>query len=114
MIPNTCSRLAWIILLAVLGFCGCGQRAQLRGKVADGFGQPLKAVQVSIATTDLRTATGSDGEFKLRYIPGKFVVNFTKDGYTSSSLSSCNRNRCAATTGGFVQAALRPGDLVFR
>jgi hypothetical protein len=87
VISRMFSRLAGFILLAVLGLCGCGPTAQLRGKVADGFGEPLKAVQVSIATTDLKTATGSDGEFKLRYIPGKFVVNFRKDGYTGASLN---------------------------
>jgi hypothetical protein len=65
----------------------CGPRARIVGEVHDGFGHPLRDVDVSIPTTTFKDTTGSSGKYSVAFAPGKFSVNFAKPGYSSFSLN---------------------------
>ena len=65
----------------------CGPKARATGEVHDGFGKSLAGVEVSIPGTALKTTAGSNGQYSISYVPGKFSINYSKDGYTTFNLN---------------------------
>lgn len=80
------SRLHFIIIITVLiSFISCDK--SINGKIKNNFGEPVSNVVIKIPNSDFKTRSDKDGTFKLDYVPGKFKVNFEKDGYLPESKS---------------------------
>jgi hypothetical protein len=58
----------------------------IEGRVVDAFDKPLPDTLVSIEGTTISTTSNSDGQYSIEYVPGAIVVNYTKKGFTTSSL----------------------------
>jgi hypothetical protein len=72
---------------AMLILASCGPKARVVGEVRDGFGKPLRDVDVSIPTTAFKDRTGSDGKYAIPFAPGKFSLGFARSGYSSYSVN---------------------------
>jgi hypothetical protein len=72
---------------AVLLLASCGPKARVVGEVRDGFGTPLRDVEVSIPTTAFKDRTGSNGKYAIPFAPGKFSLGFARSGYSSYSVN---------------------------
>lgn len=76
--------MAWALFVPIHpAFAGKGQ---IVGKVRDGFGRPVPAVNISVENFDFSATTNASGEFSVGYVPGKIKVLVSKEGYTSSEV----------------------------
>lgn len=82
---KTLYRLAVCMLFALC--FSCGPKARIVGEIHDGFGNPLQGVEITIPGTALKSTTDARGQYDIAYVPGKFVVDFRKDQYTSVEMN---------------------------
>lgn len=75
----------FILVSLMILFSSCEKR--ITGLVIDDLGRPIEGVSVKIENSEFSSTTGSDGVFKIDYIPGKITINLTKSGYASESIN---------------------------
>lgn len=57
----------------------------LRGRILDGFGQPINFANITVVSNGSKAKTTSDstGVFSISYSPGNIKITFDKEGYVS-------------------------------
>jgi Carboxypeptidase regulatory-like domain len=79
-------RAAFLFMTVVcLILAGC-EKAKVVGQVVDQNDSPLESVHISISNSELSTQSNNEGKYKINYLPGKFSVEFKKNGYANSSI----------------------------
>lgn len=73
------SRLLLLLSLLVVG-CSDGRDAELTGRVTNLFGHPV-AARISLRGMDLRVVATAQGEYRLPYVPGQFLVRYEAPGH---------------------------------
>lgn len=76
----------WVLATLILFCIRCGPRARVEGEVKEYFGGPLEGVTVGISGTQFSTTTEKNGKYSLEYIPGRFQLEFSKEGYREKQL----------------------------
>lgn len=85
-IPVPDTKACCLLLIAgLLG--GCERPAIISGQVIDNFGEPVEGVSVRVAETGPATSTAMDGRFVLERNAGEITLDFSKPGYTATSVS---------------------------
>lgn len=57
------------------------QDATLKGKVQDSYGHELDSVLVQVKSLNIKTYTDSQGNFELKFAPGKYFVHFSHSNF---------------------------------
>jgi len=57
----------------------------MTGQVMDGFDKVVKDVEVKIKGTKFAAKTDEDGQYSVKYNPGKVVVSYRKKGYAKQT-----------------------------
>jgi hypothetical protein len=57
----------------------------MTGQVMDGFDKVVKDVEVKIKGTEFATKTDENGQYSIKYNPGKVVVSYRKKGYAKQT-----------------------------
>lgn len=86
LMPRLSSTFLSLAIVPVFLLTACGPRAKVAGEVRDGFGSALQGVAVSVPGTQFKAVTDTEGRYEIQYAPGRFQVNFTKDGYLAKTL----------------------------
>ena len=77
------------VFFSLIVFGGC-TKPQISGKVVEQTSkgeEPLTGVTITVDGTQLKTATDSRGEYNIGYIPGRFVLTFSKPDFTIQHVS---------------------------
>ena len=72
-----------IFILAIFCPTVFSKQGTLKGQVADGFENALKDIEIKIKGTKLATKTDENGQYQIRYNPGKVEISFKKKGYST-------------------------------
>lgn len=71
------------LFACILGACG---RKHVQGIVKDPFGNAIDSVSVQVVKSTFSTLTSKNGEYSVDYVPGTFVMKFSKPGYTTQNM----------------------------
>ncbi len=80
-------KLLGVVGLVLVLFTGCSKNENIEGKVEDIFGNALPDVTVKIEKSTFTAKTDDSGLYSLDYAPSSMKLIFSKDGYTTMSLS---------------------------
>ncbi len=58
------------------------KQGTLKGEVVDGFENALKDVEITIKKSKETTKSDENGQYEIRYNPGKVEISFKKEGYS--------------------------------
>ncbi len=78
-----------LLVFAVTLFCSTSfsKQGTLTGQVVDGFDKVVKDVEVKIKGTEYAAKTDENGQYSIRYNPGKIAVSYRKKGYARQTSS---------------------------
>jgi len=78
-----------LVVFTITVFCSTSfsKQGMLTGQVVDGFDKVVKDVEVKIKGTEFVAKTDENGQYSIRYNPGKIVVSFRKKGYARQASS---------------------------
>ena len=73
------------LIMSLVAYCPTAfyEQGMLKGEVIDGFENVLKDVEVKIKDTKFITKTDENGQYRIRYNPGKVEILFAKDGFST-------------------------------
>ncbi|GJQ57206.1 MAG: carboxypeptidase regulatory-like domain-containing protein [Candidatus Scalindua sp. AMX11] len=71
-----------ISCLTTFGRTAFSQQGTLKGQIVDGFDNVLKDVLITIKTTMETTKSDENGQYEIRFNPGKIDISFKKEGYS--------------------------------
>jgi hypothetical protein len=75
-----------LFLLAAAFFAVACAKPLVVGQVVDQCEKPLEGAKVAIANSQFSATTNQDGKYRVDFLPGRFAVTFTKEGYSSARL----------------------------
>lgn len=77
--------ITFLVVSILLSFCptAFSRQGVMKGQVVDGFENVLKDVEIKIKKTKLTTKTDENGNYKIKYNPGKVEISFKKKGYST-------------------------------
>ncbi len=79
-------RMMFALLAILLPFTiGC-ERKDIQGLVRDPFGNGLDSVSVQVLKSAFISTTNKKGAYASDYVPGTFMLKFSKPGYTTMHL----------------------------
>ncbi len=84
MMKKNVLTIAFIIVFIPISFCptAFSRQGALNGKVVDGFEKVLKDVEVKVKGIKSTAKTDENGQYKIKFDPGKVEISFKKKGYS--------------------------------
>lgn len=82
-IAKKVSVISLALFACLLGACG---RKHVQGIVKDPFGNTIDSVSVQVVKSTFTALTNKNGEYSVDYVPGTFVMRFSKQGYTTQNM----------------------------
>ncbi len=78
-----------LLVFTLAAFCSTAfsRQGTLTGQVVDGFDKVVKDVEVTIKGTEFAAKTDENGQYSIRFNPGKIVISFRKKGYAKQTSS---------------------------
>ncbi len=76
-----------LLVFTITVFCttSFAKQGTLAGQVVDGFDKVVKDVEVKIKGTEFAAKTDENGQYRIRFNPGKIVISFRKKGYAKQT-----------------------------
>jgi len=84
MMKKNVLTITFIIVFILISFCptAFSRQGVLKGQVLDGFEKVLKDVEVKVKGIKSPTKTDENGQYKIKFKPGKVEISFKKKGYS--------------------------------
>ncbi len=57
----------------------------IEGNIKDNFDNNLSGVEITIDNSNYKSTSSPEGQFSIDYAPGKFAIQFKKEGYISKT-----------------------------
>lgn len=73
-------KIIYTSICALLFFSGC-KKAEITGRVVDGFGNPLEGATVTVTGTQFTSRTDTEGGYSVPYVPGELSLSYAKPGH---------------------------------
>jgi hypothetical protein len=76
-----------LLVFMITVFCSTSfsKQGTLTGQVVDGFGEVVKDVEIKIKGTEFAAKSDENGQYRIRFNPGKLVISFRKKGYAKQT-----------------------------
>ncbi|MFQ5965533.1 MAG: carboxypeptidase-like regulatory domain-containing protein [Candidatus Scalinduaceae bacterium] len=94
MMKERALTIVFMLILIIITFCPTvySKQGTLKGQVVDSFGNALKDVEVKIKGNKTTAKTDENGQYNIRYNPGKVEISFSKKGYATQKFPLNIRN----------------------
>ncbi|MHC4307775.1 MAG: carboxypeptidase-like regulatory domain-containing protein [Planctomycetota bacterium] len=78
-----------LLVFTIAAFCSTAfsRQGTLTGQVVDGFDKVVKDVEVKIKGTEFAAKSDENGQYRIKFNPGKVVISFRKKGYAKQTSS---------------------------
>ena len=78
-----------LLVFTITAFCSTAfsRQGTLTGQVVDGFDKVVKDVEVKIKGTEFAVKSDENGQYRIKFNPGKVVILFRKKGYAKQTSS---------------------------
>lgn len=111
--PFTRSHQFGAILISILFLAACDGKPVISGQVKDNFSKPVQGASIQIGDSAFETSTDSDGHYELPFVPGTFVVAYSKEGYSSETVILSIDSKSAYPMREVVLYRMPPGDEIY-
>lgn len=78
-----------LLVFTITVFCSTSfsKQGTLTGQVVDGFDKVIQDVEIKIKGTEFATKSDENGQYRIKFNPGKIVISFRKKGYARQTSS---------------------------